>query len=383
MRYHLIALAFLLLAGCQTNEPSSSSISVRDSAGVQIVENPADDVALDWQSEEAFAIGRTKADTILFEELAPYQVGADSDGHLFVLNRSEHQVAVFDTTGALVRTLGRQGQGPGELSSPTALHVRPSGVVGIFDHGREALVRWNAEGEVLDQRNVPSEFWGPDIFAREGQLVFPQLAAPQKGTSEQELVVHRSGGDQQQLVHLSQPPQNTADFPSCGYGGVPISPLFAPELVWDAVGEVVVANAGPGYVIDRFEEGKHVQKIRRDISPRDATRDLALKEAGDGLLLEVPKRCRVPPEEVVDGRGYADLVPTIEQITLAPTGQLWVKRYAIGNEPAKINLFGPEGKYLGTLPGEFPFPAAFLTPNLIVSVKKGDVPHLAAYRVRR
>src|SRR5690606_13429771 len=91
--------------------------------------------------------------------------------------------------------------------------------------------------------------------------------------------------------------------------------------------------------------------------------------------------CRT--DEVVEKRGFAPVIPAISRIALDPQGGMWVRRGGVGDEPRPIDVFAPDGAYLGTLPPETPFPAAFL-PNgtyAAVTTDELDVARIVIMRV--
>ena len=55
----------------------------------------------------------------------PYDIACDNEGNVYVLERSESVVKVFDKSGKYLRTIGRRGQGPGEFNFPVSLSVFP------------------------------------------------------------------------------------------------------------------------------------------------------------------------------------------------------------------------------------------------------------------
>jgi hypothetical protein len=79
--------------------------------------------------------------------------------------------------------------------------------------------------------------------------------------------------------------------------------------------------------------------------------------------------CVVPPSEVIEQRGYAAAVPLIESLAVGPTGELWVRRRTLGSEDRAIDLFDPDGEYLRTVPGDSPFPAAFLPDGRFIVIE--------------
>ncbi|HEX9700222.1 MAG TPA: 6-bladed beta-propeller, partial [Acidobacteriota bacterium] len=53
----------------------------------------------------------------------------DSEGNFYVLDAGNYRAQVFDASGEYVRTLGRQGQGPGELTQPRAVVIAGDRIV--------------------------------------------------------------------------------------------------------------------------------------------------------------------------------------------------------------------------------------------------------------
>ena len=73
-------------------------------------------------------------------------------------------------------------------------------------------------------------------------------------------------------------------------------------------------------------------------------------------------RCAVSTREAAERVGYAELVPYVKDLVLARTGELWVLRRTPEPRITRIDVFSPEGEYVGTLPAGSPFPATFRPP---------------------
>jgi len=71
---------------------------------------------------------------------------AGPDGLVYVLDAQLCQVNVYDDTGALVRTLFRQGEGPGEVNQPRDLVLLPDGTIGVVQEFPGKIIRVDAEG---------------------------------------------------------------------------------------------------------------------------------------------------------------------------------------------------------------------------------------------
>ncbi len=75
----------------------------------------------------------------------PIDVVVDRSGQIYVVDNQASGVTVFDAEGTFVRSLGRQGQGPGEFQSPVAV-VAAEDIVVIGDTANSRLSHWDMEG---------------------------------------------------------------------------------------------------------------------------------------------------------------------------------------------------------------------------------------------
>lgn len=84
------------------------------------------------------------------------------NGNILVLDEQAHQIMEFARDGALVRTLGRDGQGPGEIRGASELEVTPDGQIWIVDYGNTRITRWGANGELMGS-NLLGEVLGQPV----------------------------------------------------------------------------------------------------------------------------------------------------------------------------------------------------------------------------
>ena len=100
-------------------------------------------------------------------------------------------------------------------------------------------------------------------------------------------------------------------------------------------------------------------------------------------------RCEASAQEVVEGRGFADRLPSVADVRLSPTGELWVERFEPGARSAfrfgPVDIFDPSGAYLGTLPAGAGFPLLLLPGDRVAIAERDalDVERLAVYQLHR
>jgi len=115
-----LALVFLLTmtAACALAEPAAITL-------------PADPPALrSVELVEQWRIGGEDDEDILLGVIFDGKVGANGD--VYLIDRQLSQVLVISPDGELVTTLGRQGDGPGELNNPHGLIMLGDGKVGVI-----------------------------------------------------------------------------------------------------------------------------------------------------------------------------------------------------------------------------------------------------------
>jgi hypothetical protein len=100
----------------------------------------------------------------------------DSDGRLYVVDVMNPYVTVLSSTGDVVRTLGRRGEGPGEFKSVTNVQVLPGDSLLVFDQNLSRVTVFRpASAEVAYVVNLAaSTFSAPyriEKAPRSGKLV--------------------------------------------------------------------------------------------------------------------------------------------------------------------------------------------------------------------
>ena len=157
----VIALA-LSVSACDrpTPEPQASGVTIRDSAGVRIVENhaPLWDSADFWivDPEPEFVLGGhgTPADSAhLIWNIR--QAGMLSDGRVAMLSpQGDPKVLVFEPAGRLSAAFGRAGRGPGEFRYPMGFQVLPGDTIAVWDHAFGPVYYFDPSGRILRERRI-------------------------------------------------------------------------------------------------------------------------------------------------------------------------------------------------------------------------------------
>jgi hypothetical protein len=120
--------AACLCTSCGRQE-SGWSGTITEEAGIIVLRNPEIPLygQITFELGEDLRLGNEHDENFLFHNVR--DIGLDGGGNIYVLDSGNHRVQVFEPDGTFLRTVGKEGQGPGELTDP----------FGIFLDGRNNL----------------------------------------------------------------------------------------------------------------------------------------------------------------------------------------------------------------------------------------------------
>lgn len=93
--------------------------------------------------KEAWRAGGEQSD-LIFGSIGTVLAGAD--GTIYVLDSQLSQVAIFAPDGKFVRTVGREGDGPGEVRRPGGMMLLPDGALGLIQTFPGKVVKVRPDG---------------------------------------------------------------------------------------------------------------------------------------------------------------------------------------------------------------------------------------------
>lgn len=355
----ILALSLMLPAlACDaeaTREVREGGVTVRDSAGVTVVENRGDlrEPEASWRLEPERTVGARDGEAA-FGRVSGVDFG--SDGTLYVLDRQDGTVTVWGPGGRLLRRFGGLGGGPGEFRTPTAIHALEGGRVAVGEAFPARLHRFGPDGELLESVRVKPGTGGPPMLAVMGDWR-----------------VTRSGLARVRLSYMS--PSHREGTPvlvgSLGAGGAVADTLlawtsattparlptiFQAEWSWDLAEDgALVTTPGERYEVRLHGPNGVLRRIVRRRTPRIATTPEMTDRAVEAFLERFADTdvSAATLASLRDRLEVAPFLPQVQGVHLAePDGELWVEvptpdRAGKVDEPGAYEVFGADGRFLG------------------------------------
>jgi len=352
----------------------------------------AQDHDLDWQFTERFRLGTILgAETEAFHNLTPYSVTTDVAGNIFVLDRGNQRVLIFEPGGAFVRSVGREGSGPGELRNPVSIWSVDDSSFGLFDWAPHRVSIFTTEGDLVRDYSVPYSR-GRFMYRDETHELFAVTEGfrPERLGHSPDSTIQRLNwirfGDTVEIARMALVPPERVEFIEPCRFWIDITPLFEPSLVWDVAANRIAVNSAYDYRIDVLVFDGSRYTVSRPVAPTQVTRDDAIRAIGDPPYIPNPRGgdCgRFDADVILEKRGHYPFVQPVERIQIAPDGALWVKRRTVSGDDGATDVFDPAGEYVGTLPPDAPYPDAFTPDGDILVIERGefDVEQVVVYAI--
>lgn len=414
-RTRILPLAAAVLAACGGDAAPRLSAAVDTVAGVERLTYPAASAAaLDWSLDTVAVLGDAFAeDAYQFDQVTTGGLASDDAGNLYVLDRQGARVLKYGPDGGHLATLGRRGEGPGELSQPLSLAVGPGDTVWVSDFSNTRFTGLPQYGG--DPRTIPlpenGGFPGQRLTALGDGFISMfrplfgfsrgsggQMRMTRVGVGEEEdagppglpvLRVTRSLEPLDTLWTAAEPPMDMVQLEAGGNIMITMmSREFHPEFQWAsfADGGVVVSDSA-AYVLHVLDpDGDRVRTLRRDPAPRpttEADRELArqrvreesgrgggIRMGGGGSGPDMQERLL---QQRLEKMTFAELIPRVVELRVDPLDRIWVGVSEDSPDAVdRIDVYRRDGTLLGEL-RDFPMPDVFLGPDRIGVLRRDEL----------
>ncbi|MDE2678433.1 MAG: hypothetical protein OXI76_11050 [Gemmatimonadota bacterium] len=420
-----MALSLVACEPAPSDENGSAeppTFTVRDSAGIEIVENhapqytPGEFWSIDTVPE--FVLGGSG-------DLAAVANGSShlvwqvkglarlADGRVAVLSPGNKQLMLFEPSGELSVIIGGPGEGPGEFTRPLALQYLPPDTLVVWDSFLTSIDYFDTDGTLLKERSLDH-----------GRL-------REHGVGPESLRLPLADGSflawvEDWIADVS--PDDCSHLTEVGRMSSPIGGRVLEEEVTAPGKEIlriddtyaaysfgcgrpwktyVAAGGDPPlvYISDddrgihqRFLDGTLARIIRRTVAPPPVT-DRAWRAEREHWARIMEMEGWPPQTDENESFRRREHYPAVEALLVDAEGYLWVMEWSTSESgiPDQWSVFGPDGRWLGVL--AFPPDVAAPDRNLcrlytttcwidsdyfvIVRQEELGVERVEGYRIRR
>ena len=340
LRSIVVVLALLAVVACsEPLEFADWTIPVPE--GARIIEY--DDPAIEDRDDrielvDDLVVGARGEDpNYLF--FRPQGVAVDDAGRMYVVDMGNTQVQVFDADGEYLRTLGQEGQGPGELQMPMGLAIAGDRVI-VSDWGNRRLTIWDLEGAHLGDMPMSGRLEATIFGTDSGSIV----AAMNRRLEDRSSVIDVAlfsieGTETVRYASLSEP----ENFMLMGDGGGIAIPRMSggPSFAVASSGEVYAA-AGEEYQVLAFGPSGSLLWALRAARQRQV-----FGEEHKNAVLD-PVRDRFADLSAMQIE-WPEFIHTIARLAVDGHGHLYVFPFVfrdLGPEELPVEVYSPEGERL-------------------------------------
>ncbi|MFO7979812.1 MAG: 6-bladed beta-propeller [Candidatus Aminicenantes bacterium] len=152
----IAGIALIYFTGCQ-KQASTWKGTITEDNGVTVVKNTKEPIYEPgvFILEEELSISETpEREELIFSQIRSIDV--DESGRLYILDQGEAHVYVFDPNGNYIKSIGKKGQGPGELHMPFTMAITSDQELMVEDF-RNKINFYSLEGDFIREIKTAKE----------------------------------------------------------------------------------------------------------------------------------------------------------------------------------------------------------------------------------
>ncbi len=386
-----VLIACLLLAACAGTGGERSALArvTRDTLPGGAVSVMSEGPTA-WRDSSGWRLVETSrlvgGDSAAGDLANPTGAVIDPAGRLYVADQSPTVIKVFGRDGRLVRTIGRDGDGPGEFRSPI-LGMHATELV-VFDPRLARISVFDTAGRFL--RSWPSIccHYSAISVDRTGRIAVRMTQQDAAGFTSGFI---RYSMDGRVLDTLPVPSDGRPRLLELSHGGslmrmsIPYSPAPAEALTpdgslmhgWSGDYRLIVSRTGrdtagifgrrwrPAPIPDDVRQAQY-ERLRKSLTPQWGEEAVA-RALSPG---DIPKSA-----------------PAFWNLFVDPTGTRWISLGTADTLHAMYDVFDSAGVYLGPVRGPWVgrhFPYAWTADEVVVGGENADgLPEVIRYRIDR
>jgi hypothetical protein len=289
-------------------------------------------------------------------------IAVRTDNSAFVLDQQGPTIKLFDSTGRLLRFVGRKGGGPGEYEYVNGMDILPNAHLVLWDASHARINRYDANGEFVASWRAPvTGMFTSDGLAtdRDAAIVLTAPIAAAGVFGESGYIRFDTAGVLRDTIRVPRWVDSTPQITAVRDGGsmrASVALPFARGLIksWSALGALLSGASDP-YVVYVMRTGTKPLRIE---GRHDQVRVIA-GEADEARERVTWSMRLSAPDWTWDGPAIPSYKPAYQSLMSGYDGRIWVQLHWTGEELARPDSSrrGPSG-----LPP--PPPRRYLEPNV-------------------
>jgi hypothetical protein len=332
------SLIFLLVFFISV-QVKADQIKIKTANGIEVVENPKKPAppkgTLSKMSlQEDFSLGEGESEEEMFAELTSIDV--DRNGNIYILDRVDKKVKIFDSEGKFLRKFGRDGQGPGEMNVPITIQIISNDELVVSDALNQRLMFYSLEGEFKREMSTALKalrFTLP-LFDSQGNILGQQIVPTEEKLMRE---VRKYDGELNSLFTVA-----SIDNTSLVQGKInPFQVVIFYQLGKD---NAIYCSNPDAYEIKVLNtEGKMVRRILKDFDPVKVT-----EKDKEDFLERVPELAG----PIKDRIEFPKIYPAYQNFTVDEEWRLFVRTFEKGKKDGEFffDVYDVDGRYIAKIP---------------------------------
>jgi hypothetical protein len=331
-----LLIAVSIFSFISASSLQADDVKIKIENGVQVVYNPKNPSPLPGTTcqlilREELCIGDEEGEEFIFSQIRSVQV--DEEENIYVLDRKEVCVKVFDKNGKYLRTFGRRGQGPGELQNPLRMYLVAGKEILIYDRSNSRLSFYSLQGKCLREISTGKYWLARTIPDSKGNIIAELVIWGDKPITE----IKKFDPNFNPIITIEAIEEIEEMRPylvnDLVYSHFNVRVMKNDNIVWgypqDFKYEIFVVNP----------EGKTIRKIVKDYNPVKVT-----KEDKEKLKKERFGDRELPPKYKLE---FPKNYYPYHLFICGDDGRIYVRTNEQNNEGNfRYDVFSPEGRYI-------------------------------------
>jgi len=396
-----LPLCLLVFAACGGGgkTATASKPTMRDSAGVTIVENTAPV----WRDGAGWTLTPKPTASIgVLDGAAEYQlfqvsgVVRLSDGTIVVANGGTKQLRFYDASGKFLKSVGREGGGPGEFKQLGGAYLLPGDTIATFDWNLRRVSLFTPTGDFVRSflLTLPGNagFLSPigafadgDLLVRKGTVFMTGKVTSGAGRDSTSVYVADTVGALVDTVGTFVGDERlvVADKTSMGVTSL----AFGRQSFVGVRDSSVVFGANDTYAFEFLDRVGHVLRIvRRPHGPVPVTDADISAYKDQQLAAATDDNWRRFEERMLAKMPFPKTMPAYNALRVDALGNVWVQEYTAPGDSSNVwTVFNREGWMLGPVTLPHGFQVRDIGADYVLGLWKdeNDVEHVMEYGLRK